>query len=47
MENKIPQLGEFSYSPMYFYLKKDGDNQITELVTLDGPVRENGKKFLQ
>lgn len=47
MENKIPQLGEFSYSPMYFYLKKDSDNQITELVTLDGPVRENGKKFLQ
>jgi hypothetical protein len=44
IDNRVPYLGNFGYSPIYFYVRKEGDN-IVELVTLDPPQRVEG--FLQ
>lgn len=41
IENKVPYLGSFAYSPIYFFVKKDGDN-ITEVSILDIPVKYDG-----
>jgi hypothetical protein len=38
IENKVPYLGSFAYSPIYFYLKKEGD-KVTEVAILDVPVK--------
>ncbi len=38
IENKIPQLGNFGYSPIYMFVRKRGDT-IIELKTLDPPQR--------
>ena len=39
IDNKIPYLGNFGYSPIYMFVKKDADNYITECFTLDPPQR--------
>lgn len=38
IDNKIPYLGAFAYSPIYFFLKKEGD-KVTEIAILDIPVK--------
>ena len=38
IDNKVPYLGNFGYSPIYIYLKKQG-NQILELKTIDPPQK--------
>lgn len=37
IDNKIPYLGNFGYSPIYMFVKKDSENNITECFTLDPP----------
>ena len=36
IDNKIPYLGNFGYSPIYMYVRKQGD-KIVEIKTLDAP----------
>lgn len=38
IDNRVPYLGNFGYSPIYFYVKKEG-NSIVEIETLDPPQR--------
>ena len=38
IDNKIPYLGSFAYSPIYFFLKKE-EGKITEIAILDIPVK--------
>jgi hypothetical protein len=38
IDNKIPYLGNFGYSPMYLYVKKE-NGRISEIKTLDPPQR--------
>jgi hypothetical protein len=38
IDNKIPYLGSFAYSPIYFFLKKV-DGKVTEVAILDIPVK--------
>ncbi|CDW85809.1 UNKNOWN [Stylonychia lemnae] len=38
IDNKVPQLGNFGYSPIYMYVRKRG-NEIVEIKTLDPPQR--------
>ena len=38
IDNKIPYLGNFGYSPIYMYVRKQGD-QVIEIKTLDPPQR--------
>lgn len=38
IDNKVPHLGNFGYSPIYFHIKKEGD-QIVEIKTLDAPQK--------
>jgi len=38
IDNKVPFLGNFGYSPIYMYVKKRG-NDIIELKTLDPPQK--------
>lgn len=33
IDNKIPYLGSFAYSPIYFFLKKEGEN-VTEVAVI-------------
>ena len=40
IDNKVPYLGTFFYSPIYFYLKKE-DGKLTEIAILDIPVKFN------
>jgi len=37
IDNKIPYLGNFGYSPIYIFIRKDSENNITECFTLDPP----------
>lgn len=41
ISNKLPFMGNFGYSPMYIFIRKDSDNKITEMFTLDPPQRAN------
>ena len=41
IDNKVPYLGNFGYSPIYFYVKKQGSD-IIEIKTLDPPQRIEG-----
>lgn len=41
IDNKVPYLGNFGYSPIYLYVRKEG-NQIVELKTLDPPQKMEG-----
>jgi hypothetical protein len=45
-DNKIPFLGNFGYTPMYFYVKKNAQNQITEIQTLDSLMANKGQTFM-
>jgi hypothetical protein len=36
IDNKVPYLGNFGYSPIYLYVRKEGKD-IVELKTLDPP----------
>lgn len=38
IDNKVPYLGAFFYSPIYYYLKKE-DGKVTEIAILDIPVK--------
>uniref|UniRef100_A0A7S3KB93 Uncharacterized protein n=1 Tax=Euplotes crassus TaxID=5936 RepID=A0A7S3KB93_EUPCR len=38
IDNKIPYLGSFAYSPIYFFLKKE-DGKVTEISIIDIPVK--------
>ena len=38
IENKVPFLGNFGYSPIYLFVRKRGE-QVIELKTLDPPQR--------
>lgn len=38
IDNKIPYLGNFGYSPIYFYVRKQG-NEIVEIKTLAAPQK--------
>lgn len=38
IDNKVPYLGNFGYSPIFMYLKKKG-NQIIELKTIEPPQK--------
>ena len=38
IDNKVPFLGNFGYSPIYLYVRKQGDN-IVEMKTLDPPQK--------
>jgi hypothetical protein len=38
IDNKVPYLGNFGYSPIYLYVRKTGEN-VVELKTLDPPQR--------
>jgi hypothetical protein len=40
IENKVPFLGNFGYSPIYLFVRKRGDSVI-ELKTLDPPQRSD------
>jgi len=44
IKNNIPYLGQLGYSPMYFYVKKNSDNQIQQLEIISPPA--SGEKFL-
>lgn len=39
IDNKVPFLGTFSYSPIYLHVKKNEKGQIEEIRTLDPPQR--------
>ena len=41
ISNKVPWLGNFGYSPIYLFIKKQG-NEIVEIKTLEGPQRGDG-----
>jgi len=38
IDNKVPYLGNFGYSPIYFHVRKRG-GEIVEISTLDPPQR--------
>ena len=38
IDNKVPYLGNFGYSPIYLYVRKSG-NEVVELKTIDPPQR--------
>jgi hypothetical protein len=38
IDNKVPYLGNFGYSPIYIYLRKQGTD-IVEIKTLDPPQK--------
>ena len=38
IDNKVPFLGNFGYSPIYMYVRKQG-NEIVEIKTLDPPQK--------
>lgn len=40
IDNKVPYLGSFSYSPIYFFLKKE-EGKVTEVAIIDIPVKWN------
>ena len=40
IDNKVPWLGNFGYSPIYLYVRKRGDS-IVELKTLSPPQRSD------
>lgn len=40
IENKVPFLGNFGYSPIYLFVRKSGD-AVVELKTLDPPQRSD------
>ncbi len=37
IKNKVPYLGNFLYSPIYFLIIKDEDNNVTQIKTLPAP----------
>lgn len=47
INNRVPQLGEFGYSPMLIYLKKDDQNNIVEVFTTEGMMRDDGKAVMK
>ena len=44
IDNKVPWLGNFGYSPIYLYIRKEGE-KIVEIKTLDAPQKT--EEFLQ
>ena len=48
IENFVPFLGKFKYSPIYFYVRKE-DNKIIEIYTLPTPstTGNNLKDFIE
>lgn len=41
IDNKVPYLGNFGYSPIYIYVRKEGKD-IVEIKTLDPPQKIEG-----
>ena len=39
IENNVPYFGQTPFSPMYIYVNKDEENNVTEIKTLNGPLR--------
>lgn len=46
IENNVPFFGQTPFSPMYIYVRKDEDNNIAEVKTLNGPLR-GGQLFVE
>ena len=46
IENSLPYVGQLPFSPMYLLVKKNEDNQISEIQCLNGPLR-GGNDFLK
>lgn len=45
IDNKVPYLGSFPYSPMYFYVKKTNEGKIGEIFLMNPPAKFDN--FLQ